>query len=168
MGNCSVVCRRDNNAPCFRDAEKSKNKNVVQLVKIDGKVMEFSAPILVRDVLQNFSGFNIALSREALQHLPLSSRLKLGDTYYLIPSVDGLGIEKGARKVDNEGEGSVKRIKVVITRQQLQDLLSEQGLPVDILSQLRSDTCSENEKFTAIWKPKLESIPEDDEIRSIF
>lgn len=167
MGNCSAVCGR-NNISSYGTVEKSKNKYVVQLVKIDGKIMEFSAPILVKDVLQHFSGYNIALSREALQHLPLNSWLKLGDIYYLVPSVESLESAEGSRKVEKEESGGVKRIKVVITRQQLQDLLSKQALAVDILSGLKSEICSGDEKCMTIWKPKLESIPEEHETRSIF
>lgn len=167
MGNCSAVCRRGN-ASCLEAAEKSNNKNVVQLVKMDGKIMEFSAPILVKDVLQNFSGYNIALSREALQQLPSNSRLKLGDVYYLIPSAEDLESAEGSRKVEKEEGSGVKRIKVVITRQQLQDLLSKQVLAVDILSGLRSETCTYDEKCMTIWKPELESIPEEHETSSIF
>ncbi|KAK1366395.1 Glutaminase-asparaginase [Heracleum sosnowskyi] len=150
---------------CFGAAEKSNNKNVVQLVKMDGKIMEFSASILVKDVLQTFSGYNVALSRDALQHLPLNSRLKLGDMYYLIPSVENYETAEGSPKVEKEEGGSVKRIKVVITRQQLQDLLSKQVLAVDFLSGLK---CTDDEKCRTIWKPELESIPEEHEIRSIF
>lgn len=135
---------------------------------MDGKIMEFSAPILVKDVLRNFSGYNVALSRDALQHLPLNSRLKLGDMYYLIPSVESLESAEGSRKVEKEEGGGIKRIKVVITRQQLQDLLAKQGLAVDILSGLRSETCTNDDKCMTIWKPELESIPEEHETRSIF
>lgn len=163
MGNCVVLCRH-NKVSCFADVETCKNRNIVQLLKSDGEIVEFSTPVLVEDVLKKFSGCNIALAEKTPLNLPPNFWLKLGNVYHLIPSAERLEAAEESRKVKNEENGGVKRIKVVITRQQLQALLSKEVLAVDILSALRSKTCDdddEEEDSTTVWKPKLETIPEE-------
>lgn len=173
MGNCLVLCG-DNRVSCFADVETSRNRNIVQLLKSDGEIFEFSTPVLVKDVLRKFSGFSIALARKNPLHLPPDFLLKLGNRYHLIPSDEGLESVEESRVVDKEESSGVRRIKVVITKKQLQDLLSREVLAVDILSVLQSETCDgddnndDDDSITTIWKPKLESIPEEHEISSIF
>ena len=56
MGNCLAPCVRPPFiGSCVRVAE-AKHGRVLQVVKTDGKVLEFNTPILVRDILANFSG----------------------------------------------------------------------------------------------------------------
>lgn len=168
-----MICGQ-NRVSCFADVEASKNRNIVQLLKSDGEIFEFSTPVLVKDVLRKFSGFSIALARKKPLHLPPDFWLKLGSKYHLIPSVGGLESVEESRDVDKEETGGVRRIKVVITKKQLQDLLSKEVLAADILSALRSETCDgddyddEDDSSTTIWKPKLESIPEEHETSSIL
>lgn len=171
MGNCLVLCGH-NRVSCFAAVETSKNRNTVQLLKSDGEIFEFSTPVLVRDVLRKFSGFDIALAQKNPLHLPLNFRLKLGNRYHLIPSVERLETAEESPKVEKE-EG-VKRIKVVITKKQLQDMLSGGVVATDILSMLRSksgdddDSDDDDDSSTTVWKAKLESIPEEHETSSIF
>ncbi|KAL1822327.1 hypothetical protein ACET3Z_009105 [Daucus carota] len=168
MGNCLLVCGH-NRVSCLAAVETSKNANIVQLLKSDGEILEFSTPVLVKDVLTNFSGFNIALAEKTPLHLPPDFWLKLGNKYHLIPSVETLETVEEPQII--EKDGGVKRIKVVITKKQLQDLLSQEVLAVDIISVLRSKTCDDydddDEDDSRIWKPKLESIPEEHETGSL-
>ncbi|KAK1392159.1 hypothetical protein POM88_011215 [Heracleum sosnowskyi] len=91
-----------------------------------------------------------------------------------VPSAEGFESVEESGMVEKEESGGVTRIKVVITKKQLQDLLSKQVLAADILSVLRSETYDgdddddDDDFSTRIWKPKLESIPEEHETSSIF
>ncbi|KAF2299496.1 hypothetical protein GH714_032253 [Hevea brasiliensis] len=116
MGNCLASCR----------PIKVTRGKVLQVVKTDGKMLEFSSPVLVKDVLVNFSGSGIGLSKEAAEHLPLDYELKLGQVYYILPSLRSVETISSAQTA-----GGVKRIKVVITKQQLKQLLTEQAMVVD-------------------------------------
>lgn len=172
MGNCLVLYGH-NRVSCFADVETTKKRDIVQILKSDGEIFEFSTPVLVKDVLRKFSGFGIALARKNPLHLPPDFWLKLGSRYHLIPSVEELESVEESRVVDKED--GVRRIKVVITKKQLQDLLSKEVLAADILSVLRSETYEgddddddDDDSSTRIWKPKLESIPEEHETSSIF
>lgn len=173
MGNC-LALGGHNRVSCSAAIETSKDRNIVQLLKSDGEISEFSAAILVKDVLRKFSGFNVALAKENPLYLPPDFLLKLGYRYHLVPSIERFGSVEKSRVVNEEDSGGVKRIKVVITKKQLQDLLSEQVLAVDILSVLRSETYDgdddddDDDSSTRIWKPKLESIPEEHETSGIF
>ncbi|KAF4398849.1 hypothetical protein G4B88_023443 [Cannabis sativa] len=114
---------------------------VIRVMKIDGKVLSFTKPILVQDVLVRINygvTNNISLSKEILssKKLPLDYELKLG----------------------NNNLGGVKRIKIVITKQQLKELLNKKISMDDVvISSLEND----KSYFNGNWKPKLESIPEE-------
>ncbi|KAJ9174339.1 hypothetical protein P3X46_017372 [Hevea brasiliensis] len=144
MGNCLASCR----------PIKVPRGKVLQVVKTDGKTLEFSSPVLVKDVLVNFSGSGIGLSKEAAEHLPLDYELKLGQVYYILPSLRSVETISSAQTA-----GGVKRIKVVITKQQLKQLLTEQ-VSVEELVLSRLEKTSFSLDSPRNWKPKLESIPE--------
>ncbi|KAK1392160.1 hypothetical protein POM88_011216 [Heracleum sosnowskyi] len=135
---------------------------------------KYSTPVLVKDVLRKFSGFGIALARKNPLPLPSDFLLKLGNRYHLIPCAEGFESVEESGMVEKEESGGVTRIKVVITKKQFQDLLSKQVLAADILSVLRSETYDgddddDDDDFSKrIWKPKLESIPEEHETSSIL
>lgn len=140
----------------------AEHGRVLQIVKMDGKVLEFSRPMIVKDILENFSGSAIGLSREATDHLPPNYELKIGKIYYLLPSKSSVCTASPAdvsSTPDGEKPSGVKRIKIVITRQQLQDLLTKQISVQDVLSGTEKQTCKSMDHSTN-WTPKLESIPE--------
>ncbi|GKE39933.1 hypothetical protein Tco_1463338 [Tanacetum coccineum] len=57
-----------------------------------------------------------------------------------------------------------RRIKLVITKQQLQQLVSKHLSIQDIINAQIADNCSHEGPLTSIyWKPKLGSIPEENE-----
>ncbi|CAK7324272.1 unnamed protein product [Dovyalis caffra] len=156
MGNCLGHCviRPPFIGSCIRFPE-TKHEEVLQVVKTDGKVLEFSNPILVKDILVNFSGSGIGLTKEAIEHLPPSYELKLGNVYHILPPAPVI-----SPVVDREEEasGGVKRIKVVITKQQLQQLLTKEISVEEVLLGLEQKSSSLDSPRN--WKPKLESIPE--------
>ncbi|XP_034710156.1 uncharacterized protein LOC117932940 [Vitis riparia] len=148
MGNCFALCI-------------PSKRRVLWVVKRDGKMIQFRGPILVKDVLVNFSGLGVGVSREALQHLPSDYELKIGKVYYLLPcpcsSGGSVSAPEVSSMVDDGGQkgSGMKRIKVVITKQQLQDLLSKQISLEELLLSQSVDLSSPRN-----WKPKLDPIPE--------
>ncbi|GKV25511.1 hypothetical protein SLEP1_g34943 [Rubroshorea leprosula] len=155
MGNCLAPCS-------CHGAFKAKSKKVLQIVKMDGKILEFKTPALVRDVLVNFSSIGIGLSKSALERLPPDCELKLGKVYYFLPPSSSGSTEASTAKEHNSSMAdtrAVKRIKVLITKQQLQQLLSKQLTMEEILSSQKKNSCYIIDESTN-WKPKLESIPE--------
>ncbi|KAK3042859.1 hypothetical protein RJ639_001132 [Escallonia herrerae] len=163
MGNCFALCKPASRIHSCTVAVPCKDRGIVQIMKMDGKIVEFAAPILVKNALVQFSGLNVGLSKEASQYLPSDYELKLGNMYHFLPSssacaVQNLGLAEGetpATRIDKEQDGSVKRIKVVITKQQLQDLLTKQVLIEDVLG---------GEPCCYSGNARLESIPEGSEL----
>ncbi|CAN6569688.1 unnamed protein product [Malus baccata var. baccata] len=138
MGNCLVL---------------SKEDKVLRVLKTDGKVLEFRAPTLVKDILSNFSGVGISLSKQASEQLSPDYKLKLGKVYYMIPL-------PGSAENDS---AATRRIKIVVTKQRLQELLAKQISVEEVLTasgpeKKASSSCVNSSK---IWKPKLKSIIEE-------
>ncbi|KAM1070415.1 hypothetical protein ACFX13_002258 [Malus domestica] len=130
----------------------SKEDKVLRVLKTDGKVLEFRAPTLVKDILSNFSGVGISLSKQASEQLSPDYKLKLGKVYYMIPLPSSAENDSAA----------TRRIKIVVTKQRLQELLTKQISVEEVLSasgpeKKASSSCVDSSK---IWKPKLKSITE--------
>ncbi|RZC57191.1 hypothetical protein C5167_004486 [Papaver somniferum] len=97
-------------------------EKVVRVLKMSGKVaVAYRSSVLVKDVLVNFTGFGLEISEESSQILPPNYELKTGNVYYLHPT--------NSQSEDNNQNlsGEVKQIKVIITKQQLQELLTKKG-----------------------------------------
>ena len=160
MGNCYALCKPSTDVT-------TKHGKVLQIVKMDGKILQFSSPILVKDMLVNFSSSGIGLSKEASEHLPPNYELKLGKVYYLLPSLSSVGTTSPADNMsssaDKEKDNGVRRIKIVITKKQLQELLAKQASVEDVVSGLERKTCNNAFDSRTSWKPKLESISEGSE-----
>lgn len=138
----------------------AKQSKVVRVAKLDGKILEFSSPVLVKEVLNNFPEFHLGASKEASEseHLCRDYELRAGRLYYLLsspsrppPSVSSTG--------NREPTSGGKRVKVVITKKQLEMLVSKQISLQDVLSQVHDKTFN----LPSNWKPKLDSIPEVNE-----
>ncbi|KAL8551071.1 hypothetical protein ACS0TY_000233 [Phlomoides rotata] len=143
------------NNPCIGLSIFRKRK-ALQVVKIDGSVMEFKSPILVKELLIKFEGFGIKSSRKSSTLLPPNFVLKMGRTYYLIPSDEAKN--RASPKVELETDTTVKRIKVVITKKQLEELLAKKTSMEKIIFGIDKACLGVN------WKPSLASIPEENEI----
>ncbi|KAE9604058.1 hypothetical protein Lal_00001591 [Lupinus albus] len=112
-------------APCTCIAKHGK---VVRVAKPDGKVLQFSSQINVKDIITNFPAFGIGISKKPTHLLSLD-------------------------------QGNTKRIKVVITKQQLEQLVTKQIFIEDILTQVEAFDVDLSYK----QKPKLETILEENE-----
>ncbi|KAK0593336.1 hypothetical protein LWI29_034908 [Acer saccharum] len=151
---------------CFGKA--TKNKKVLRIVKMDGKLLEMKSPVKVEEILRSFSCSGIGVSEKASEFLPLNYQLKLGKVYYVIPSINS-DKEKAVEAEAEAKAGGVKRIKVVITKKQLQQLLEKQLSMEEVLlavgrrSSSSSSASWDVKSPTSNWKPKLQAIPEGSE-----
>ncbi|RDX64331.1 hypothetical protein CR513_57120, partial [Mucuna pruriens] len=154
MGNCLVV-----------------QENVVKIVKSDGKVMEYKTPIKVEEVLIQFSGHAVSESVQALRYLEPNTKLLKGQLYYLVPlpppsPKSNKKVRFADPEVQDVQKSNVVRIKLVISKQELQDMLQNGGFSVsNMLSLVHEDKGQDlsqksDHDFSQAWKPALESIPE--------
>ncbi|KAH7512165.1 hypothetical protein FEM48_Zijuj12G0061600 [Ziziphus jujuba var. spinosa] len=169
MGNCLVL-----------------REQVIKIVKPDGKILEYRAPMKVYQVLTEFSGHAISETASVMKHLKPETKLLGGHLYYLVRlplPANGASKKKKVRFSDPEmdkadagqerkkttSSSSVVRIKLVISKQELQEMLRKGGISVDdMVSKLHNggtgksmdmdDDNGNNDRHG--WKPALESIPE--------
>ncbi|GFP88759.1 hypothetical protein PHJA_001019600 [Phtheirospermum japonicum] len=131
---------------------------------MDGKIIEFKAPILVKELLMGFEGFEVKSSRKSSNHHPPNFELQLGETYYLIPSSkspdEAINPTATKGESDDHSKAVVKRIKVVITKKQLQEMLSNKTSLENIIIGI-DKACLVN------WRPNLTSIPEENELNTM-
>ncbi|CAK8544073.1 unnamed protein product [Lathyrus sativus] len=117
--------------------------NMMKIMKTDRKVLEYKTPIEVEEVLP----------------LPLPASPK--------------GVRKvrfANPEVQDVHKSSVVRIKLVISKQKLQDMLDNGGISVDKMLSLAhgekgmdgEDLCKESDDDDSLWewKPVLKNIPE--------
>ncbi|KAM0980584.1 uncharacterized protein LOC126600717 [Malus sylvestris] len=164
MGNCLVM-----------------QENVTKIMRPDGKILEYSADMKVYQVLSEFSGHAISETAPNYQHLRPDSKLLGGHLYYLVPlplpppkkaSQKKVRFsEPEAERPEPEQETKVVRIKLVISKKELQEMLTKGGVAVldEMVSRLQSEEKgidkSNSNSFNVDgncegWKPALESIPE--------
>nr|GEY24763.1 hypothetical protein [Tanacetum cinerariifolium] len=120
--------------------------------------LEFRAPILVDELLQRYPGAEAVV---ALSNHHYNFKLKSGNMYYLVPKSSQVSKPRVVNKDEEWGGCERKRIKVVITKQQLEQLVSNQISIQNVMMKQNQAPC---------WSKKLESIPEewDDEIESLL
>ncbi|CAJ1974465.1 unnamed protein product [Sphenostylis stenocarpa] len=152
MGNCLVLC-----IPSSGSCIMAKKVKLVKVAKPDGKILEFSTPIHVKDILTNYPAYGVGVSKEVAEPLPPDHELKAGRLYYLLPSLHSPPNLASLRNV--ETSCGIKRVKVIITKHQLEQLVNKQISVEDILSEVRTVGV----KFPNNRKPKLDSIPEENE-----
>lgn len=159
MGNCLVL------------EEKS-----VSVTKTDGKIIEYKAPITVQEVLSEFSHHAISDNLPVVRHLHPNTPLLRGRLYYLLPLPVAPQPPKKKKKVrfsedvveEERRTSGVVRIKLVITKQELQAMLEKEGVSVeDVISRVQKEpikiTGSDLDGGSMALKgrsPALESIPE--------
>uniref|UniRef100_A0A6N2LFU8 Uncharacterized protein n=1 Tax=Salix viminalis TaxID=40686 RepID=A0A6N2LFU8_SALVM len=159
MGNCLVL-----------------QGDAIQIMKPDGKILEYQAPIKVQQVLSDFCDHAIADSHQALQHLLPDTSLVGGHLYYLVPLQFPSPVKKKKVRFSIPQDEEVKdvqektrevRIKLVISKQELQEMLRMGGVSLDdMVSKLHGqqrvkkvDTPDGDGEHKG-WKPVLETIPE--------
>ncbi|KAL6998051.1 hypothetical protein U1Q18_008177 [Sarracenia purpurea var. burkii] len=177
MGNCLAL----------------QDKLIIKIMEPDGKVLEYKTPMKAHQVLSQFSSHAISDALPAVRHLRPDTKM-IGDCrhlYYRVPvlvsqPVTALTVVpmSGKKRVvgyvnpemeTEKGSGRVVRIKVVISRHDLEMMLRKGGVSVvdDIISRIQkkgknrndqgnkdSDHDGGNDRICKGWKPVLESIPE--------
>ncbi|XP_019442377.1 PREDICTED: uncharacterized protein LOC109347104 [Lupinus angustifolius] len=120
-------------------------------MKTDGKILEYKTPNKVEQVLKKFSGHAIYDSLPFLQNLhPNTKKVRFSD----------LEVQ----------ESRVVRVKIVISKKELHDMLQKEGISVEkMLSKVHNEKVidSDNEDLSKRtcdifqgWKPALETIAE--------
>ncbi|XP_057440594.1 uncharacterized protein LOC130732600 [Lotus japonicus] len=162
MGNCLVLLQ----------------ENVVRVMKTDGKILEYKALIKVEQVLADFSGHAVSDSQTGLRHLQPNTKLLGGQLYYLVtlpspppsPSKARKKVRFAEPEVQDVQKSSVVRIKLVLSKQQLHDMLQDGGFSVNKMLSLAQGEKGEDggedllkrreDDVSQGWKPVLESIAE--------
>ncbi|XP_010912297.1 uncharacterized protein [Elaeis guineensis] len=144
MGNCLVL----------------QEKKVIKIMRMDGKILSYQSPLIVHQVLSEFPGHAISDTLPAIDHLDPATDMRCGQLYYLIPSKTPI------KETGGTGTGVV-RIKLVISKQELKDLLLKGGVTFDSMISLvqrgpsnNNSTSGDGEEKCIGWRPALESIPE--------
>ncbi|XP_026443969.1 uncharacterized protein LOC113344166 [Papaver somniferum] len=158
MGNCLLIqLRRPKRISSF-DTPVEK---IVRILNMNGKVaVEYQSSVLVKDVLVNFNGFGVGILEGSSRILPPDYELKTGNVYHLLPNPQPL-IKTGSQLC-----GEVKQIKVIITKQQLQELLSKRGSIEDMIAKVSKGLFDQEHNDVdhvstpRSWRPELETIPE--------
>ncbi|XP_010683729.2 uncharacterized protein LOC104898360 [Beta vulgaris subsp. vulgaris] len=154
---------------CLRSQEK-----VVQIVKPDGKILEYKASIKVSDVLSEFQGHGLSDKLPVLQYLKPNIELVAGSLYYLIPVLTQ-SPKVGKKKVrfaepekmeEKKSQDTSLTIKLVISKQELKEMLKSGALSLDeLVSKQQNDKCrtemlDEQSYGSKTWTPSLKSICE--------
>jgi PADRE domain len=136
MGNCLAV--------------QPTRSEAITIMKMDGKMLTYESPIKVYQILEGFPGHVISDLLSMPQQLGLMSDMVPGRPYYMLP------VEK---KMDH---GSVVRVKLVITKKELKEMLTKEVSLDEMVSLFQaSDERKESDEDSARgWRPSLESIPE--------
>ncbi|CAO2839329.1 unnamed protein product [Amaranthus hypochondriacus] len=146
---------------------KSQGKTV-QVVKPDGKILEYKALIKVSEVLAEFKGYELSDELVVLQYLNPNEELVAGRLYYLIhvPTPSLKVRKKKVRFVEPEKEEAKKNeetsltVKLVIKKQDLKEMLESGAVLLDELvskQKLDGSSCG-----SETWMPSLNSIREVD------
>nr|GEY34773.1 hypothetical protein [Tanacetum cinerariifolium] len=137
---------------------QGKHGKIIQVERQDGKTLEFRAPILVEELLQRYPRAEAVV---ALSNHHYNYKLKSGNIYYLVPKSSQVSEPRVVNKDEDWGGCERLRIKVVITKQQLKQLVSNQISIQDVMMK---------QNQAPYWSKELESILEegDDEIESLL
>ncbi|CAN6867098.1 unnamed protein product [Brassica oleracea] len=171
MGNCLVM-----------------EKKVIKIVRNDGKVLEYREPTTVHHILTQFSGHTLFDSNTC--HLLPDAKLLSGHLYYLVPTTTKKKktkkvafadpeVEEDARLLredvvdtgesnpntdgDDNKNVSVMRMKIVVSKQELEKLLQGGSVHEILYQTLEKQTLltdDDNLECNRGWRPMLDSIPE--------
>lgn len=166
MGNCLVL-----------------QEKPIKVMKTDGELLEYRAPMKVHQLLSQYSSCHaISKTFPVIQHLRAETDMLSGHLYYLlplpVPSPD-FDNQKNLRYSnpkeitgDQKNSGSVVRIKLVISKQELELMLRKGGVlsVSEMVSELHNKQSanavdyktdySDGNGSCKGWKPVLQSIPE--------
>ncbi|XP_073317320.1 uncharacterized protein At1g66480-like [Primulina huaijiensis] len=138
-------------------------EKVVKVMKIDGQILEYKTPIKVHQVLSEFTHHAISDRLPVLKHMHPYAEMIRGHLYYLLPlPVSPPPVTKKQKEkktvrfsdnlVDEIGQPTgVVRIKLVISKQELQKMLREGAVSVDeMITQVQRET--KTKKIVSIEK----------------
>ncbi|CAI9760839.1 unnamed protein product [Fraxinus pennsylvanica] len=153
---------------CFALQEK-----VIKVIKIDGKILEYKAPLEVHHVLSEFSHHAISDELPVVQYMNPNAKMIGGQSYYLLPlpvapppRIKKKKTVRFADSVEGAGEATgVLRIKLVISKQDLQAMLRKGGVSVhDLVSKQSTHKVDTIDRIANMncrgWTPSLDSVPE--------
>ncbi|XP_008787753.2 uncharacterized protein At1g66480-like [Phoenix dactylifera] len=141
MGNCLFI----------------QDKEMIEIMRMDGKMLRYRSPLKAYRVLSEFPGHAISDALPVIHHLDPTTDMRSGRLYYLLPP-------KTPTKETGLGNGVV-RIKMVISKQELKDLLRKGGVTFDSMISLgqrgpSNGRSGDGEEKCIGWRPALESISE--------
>ncbi|XP_027073003.1 uncharacterized protein [Coffea arabica] len=150
-------------------------KKAIKVIKSDGRVLEYNPPMKVCHVLSIFGGHALYDSLPVVRHLHPDTDMIGGRVYYLLPLLT-VHPQRARKAGDVSGkitatgqEGGVLRIKLVISKEELQAMLRKGGITVDnMVSKLQNNGktygtdsfSSDSRRSSPRWMPLLESVPE--------
>ena len=137
MGNCLVL----------------EDKEGIKIKRMDGHILKHDSPLKVPQALPKFTGHTISGGISAARNLNKMADMQSGHLYHL----------QRPKKMQTNETGSV-RIKLVISKQELKQILEKEGLTLeDMMSQIQKEprySHKREKKRSLMWKPALESISE--------
>ncbi|KNA08062.1 hypothetical protein SOVF_166100 [Spinacia oleracea] len=146
--------------------------NLVQILKPDGKILEYKAPVRVNDVLSGFQGYGLSDKLPVLQYLKQNIELVAGRLYYLIllptqsPKIKKrVSFAQPEKVEESKSQDTSLTIKLVISKQELKEMLENGAFSLDeLVSKQQNDTCPTDEESygNKTWMPALKSISEVD------
>ncbi|KAG1369694.1 hypothetical protein COCNU_15G000600 [Cocos nucifera] len=142
MGNCLVL----------------QDKKMIKIIRMDGKILRYQSPLKAYQILSEFPEHAISDALPVVHHLDPTTDMRSGRLYHLLPLTTPIK-ETGLRT-------GVVRIKLVISKQELEDLLLKGGVTLDSMMSLIGQRQPSNrrsgdgEEKCIGWRPALESIPE--------
>jgi len=177
MGNCLQTERGE------ILSSEIEEKKFIKIKKFDGKILEYRAPLFVKELLRDYEGHAVVNCETSCQQLSPGYQLLPGEIYYLIPNKSSYisskegGQERPLKPASDIKEVSEKngvvRLKMVITKRQLEEMLSKsisnkktsiEDMIVELQSKSQSiEPTHEDPSVKPIysgWRPSLESISE--------
>lgn len=135
---------------CLRSQEK-----LVQIVKPDGKILEYKASIKVNDVLSEFQGHGLSEKLPVLQYLKPNIDLVAGRLYYLVPlptqsprvKKKKVRFAEPEKVEERENERKHLTIKLVISKQELKEMLENGAVALDELVSKHQNDNNRTEKL---------------------
>ncbi|KAL3360661.1 hypothetical protein AABB24_013881 [Solanum stoloniferum] len=178
MGNCNCSMKS------VRDSRKSSDLNFARVMTDSGEILNLKGPKLVRQVLNEFPGYNIFSSNCLSSPLHNQELLLDGQFYYLQPVIQNKtepilveeekteqirvssSLTKGsAMEVLPAQREGVWRVKLIINPQQLEEIFSEEGYTEALIEQMRiaanTSSIAKHTRSTSCgvnWKSTLPSV----------
>jgi hypothetical protein len=170
-------------------ADFMRREEFIVVTRSDGKMMEYTAPLLVRDLMAAYPQHSLVHSEDATcRSLSPDKKLLPGQLYRLLlvpnsPSLSKDAVLSEAKSIDNgrisrksrastrppssvkcvQNGSSIMRVKIVIPKRELQALLSDKSLLLQRQCKaqyVKEDYVTARKCSNDRWRPSLESIPE--------